>query len=75
MLGEPAGPRGTRSFKLPALEVEHSFKLQALVKLTNTEPFAAWFVVTGDVTAHEIRVVRSVLGAISSLPIAPFGHA
>ena len=77
MLGEPAGPRGTRSFKLPALEVEHSFKLRALVKLTNTEPFAAWFVVTGDVTAHEIeiRVVRSVLGAISSLPIAPFGHA
>ena len=31
----------------------------------NTEPFAAWFVVTVDVTADEIRVVRSVLGAIS----------
>ena len=37
--------------------------------MTNTEPFAAWFVVTGDATADGIRVVRSVLGVISSLPI------
>jgi len=44
---------------------EQFFKLPGLVKLTNTEPFAAWFVVSGDATADEIRVVRSVLGAIS----------
>ena len=37
-------------------------KLPGLVKLTNTEPFAAWFVVTGDATADAIHVVRSVLG-------------
>ena len=37
--------------------------------LTNTDPFAAWFVVTGDATPDGIRVVRSVLGAIRSLPI------
>ena len=43
-----------------------SFKLPGLLKLTNTEPFAAWFVVTGDATADGISVVRSVLGAISS---------
>ena len=29
----------------------------------------AWFVVTGDATADGIRVVRSVLGAVSSLPM------
>ena len=28
--------------------VEHFLKLPGLVKLTNTEPFAAWFVVNGD---------------------------
>ena len=49
--------------------MEQFFKLPGLGKLTNTEPFAAWFVVTGDATADGIRVVRSVLGAISSLPI------
>ena len=49
--------------------MEQFFKLPGLVKLTNTEPFAGWFVVTGDATADGIRVVRSVLGAISSLPI------
>ena len=38
--------------------------MPGLAKLTNTEPFAAWFVVTGDATADGIRVVRSVLGAI-----------
>ena len=45
------------------------FKLPGLVKLTKTEPFTAWFVVSGDATADEIRVVRSVLGAMISLPI------
>ena len=49
--------------------VKNFFKLPGLFKLTNTEPFAAWFVVTGDATVDEIRVARSVLGAISCLPI------
>jgi len=58
--------------------VEQFFKLPGLVKLTNTEPFAAWFVVSGDATADGIRVVRSVLGAISchQLPSQrALGHA
>ena len=38
----------------------------------HTDPFAAGFVVTGDATLDGIRVVRSVLGAISSLPIVAF---
>ena len=38
-----------------------------LLKLTNTDPFAAWFVVTGDATPDGIRVVWSVLGAISNV--------
>ena len=41
-------------------------KLPVFLKLTNTNPFAAWFVVTGDATPDGIRVVRSVFGAISS---------
>ena len=45
------------------------FKLSVFPKLTNTEPFAAWLVVTGDATPDVIRVVRSLLGAISFLPI------
>ena len=48
------------------------FKLQVFLKLTNTDPFAAWFVVSGDATPDAIRVVRSVLGAISSLPVVAF---
>ena len=40
-------------------------KLPALFKLTNTEPFAAWFAVTGNATPDGIRIVWSVLGAIS----------
>jgi len=48
------------------------FKLPSSLKLTNTDPFVAWFVVTGDATPDGIRVVRSVLGAISSLPIVAF---
>ena len=54
----------------PLLEVqlrEPIFKLPVFLKLTDTDPFNAWFVVTGDVTPDGIRVVRSVLGAISSL--------
>jgi len=41
-------------------------KVPAVLELTNTDPFAAWSVVTGDVTPGGTRVVRSVLGAISS---------
>ena len=37
-------------------------------RLANTDPFAARFVATGDTTPDGIRVVRSVLGAISSFP-------
>ena len=44
-------------------------EVAGICKLTNTDPFAAWFVVTGDATPDGIRVVRSVLGTISSLPI------
>jgi len=44
-------------------------KSPTFLALTNTEPFAAWIVVTGDATPGGIRVVRSFLGAISSLPI------
>ena len=54
------------------------FKLRGVFKLINTEPFAAWFVITGDATADEIRVVWSVLGAISyhQLPShRALGHA
>ena len=47
-------------------------KLPVFLKLTNTDPFAAWYVVTGDVTPDGIRVVRSVLGALSSLLIVTF---
>ena len=48
------------------------FKLPVSLKLTNTHPFAAWFEVTGDATPDGIRVMRSVLEAISSLPIVAF---
>ena len=65
----PRGPRA-RPHQANPLPL---FKLPALVELTNTKSFAAWFIVTGDATADEIRVVRSVLGAMSSPPIAPFG--
>ena len=41
------------------------FKLPVFLKLTNTDPFAAWFVVTGDATPGGIRVVRSVLGSVA----------
>ena len=34
-------------------EVQQFFKLPGLVKLTNTEPFAAWIVVIRDATADE----------------------
>ena len=44
-------------------------KLPVFLMLTNTDPFAAWFVVTEDATPDGIRVVRSFLGAISSFPI------
>ena len=47
-------------------------KLLAFLMLTNTDPFAAWLVVTGNATPGGIRVVRSDLGAVSSLPIVAF---
>ena len=34
------------------------FKLLALLRLKTADPFAAWFVVTGDATPNGIRVVR-----------------
>ena len=52
--------------------MEQFSKLPGVFKLTNTEPFAAWFVASGDVTADEIRVVRSVLGAISCHQLPSF---
>ena len=45
-------------------------KLPIFPKLTSTDPLAAWFVVTGDATPDEIRV----LGAVSSVPIVDFGE-
>ena len=54
---------------------EHLFKLPAFLELANTDPFAAWFVVAGDVTPDGIRVVRSVLGVISFLPWLQGGDA
>ena len=33
-------------------------KLPGSLKSTNTDPFAAWFVVNGDATPDAIRVVR-----------------
>ena len=48
-----------------SVDLSYSGNRSTTVKLTNTEPFAAWFVVSGDATADGIRVVRSVLGAIS----------
>ena len=50
----------------------HFFKTPAFLKSTHTDPFAAWFVQSGDATPDGIRVVRSVLGAISSLHIVAF---
>ena len=49
--------------------MEQFLKFPGLVKLTDTEPFAACIVVIEDATADEIRVVQSFLEAISSLPI------
>ena len=57
---------GGESGRHPAGDlVEHFFKLPGVFKLPNAERFAAWFVVSGDATADEIHVVRSVLGAMS----------
>ena len=33
--------------------------------MTSTDPFAAWFVLTGDATPNGIRVARSILEATS----------
>jgi len=58
---------------MPALSGGLIFKLPAFLELSNTDPFAAWFVLSGDATPDGIRVVRSVLGAISSLSIVAVG--
>ena len=50
----------------------HLFRLRAFPRSTNTDPFAAWCVVTGDAKPDGIRVVRSLLGAINSLPMVAF---
>jgi hypothetical protein len=47
-------------------------ELPASLKLTHTNPFAAWFVVKRDAPPDGIRVVRSVLGTTNSLPIVAF---
>jgi len=47
------------------------FKLPPFLKLINTDPFAVWFVVTGDATPDGIRVVRSVLDALNAFNAAP----
>ena len=57
---------------------EQFLKLPLVFKLTKTEGFAGWFVVSGDATADEIGVVWSVLGAVSwdQLPSQrALGHA
>ena len=53
---EPGGVRRVPIFMLPVF-----------LKLRNTDFFAAWFAVTDVATPDGIRVVQSVLGAISSL--------
>ena len=60
---------GCQQLNSLSILLEQLFKLPALVKMTNTEPFAAWSIVTGDATADETGVVRSFLEAIGSLPI------
>ena len=65
-LGEGDGAR------LRPLRAAPFFKLPPFLKMTNTDPFAAWFVVTGVATLGGIRVVRSVIGANSSLPIVAY---
>ena len=58
--------------------MEQFFKLPVVFKLTKSERLAACFVVSGDATADAIRVVRSVLVAISchQLPSQrALGHA
>ena len=46
--------------------------MPAFLKLISTDPFTAWFVVTGDATPDGIRIVQSVLAAMSSLTIEAF---
>ena len=41
-------------------------KLPAFLKLTNTDPFAAWFVVTGDATPPLETLLGTGIGSFSS---------
>ena len=67
--GEVAGALRRAAIKqVPAQLVT----LPAFLELTNPDPFAACFVVTGDATTDGIRVVRSILGAVSCLSIVFF---
>jgi len=53
-------------------QLRQFLKLPVFLKLTNMHPFASWLVLIGDATPDGIRVVRSVLGAVGSLPIVAF---
>ena len=71
-VGRVHGP-GSRALRVPethhgglkksgmVLLSEKKLKSPVLLKSTNTDPFAAWFVATGGATRDGIRVVRSVL--------------
>ena len=43
-----------------AHEKGHFFKLPTFFNLTNTDPFASWFVVTGDATFLQGECIREV---------------
>ena len=67
--GSRAAAEDTLRVARPHLEVRlHYLKLPVFLMLTNTDPFAAWFKAIGDATPGGIRVGRSVLEAICSLP-------
>ena len=69
----PWSPRASRyPDPPPTLQGGQVSKWPVFLMLTNTDPFAAWFVVTGDVIPDGIHVVRSVLGANCSLLIVAF---
>ena len=57
------GPRPQDAGAIPPATTRF-IKLPGLVKLTNTESFAAWIVVVRDATADEIRVERPVHQAL-----------
>ena len=68
MCTEPSIPRTGVHAKSCPPRCGTCFKLPSLLKLTNADPFSAWFVVNGDAETDGIRVVRWVLGAMSYHP-------